>query len=132
MKPVRDARTAEDYYGTDEEQGVAPETESFRPPQPQGVNVQPVRDAIEALRQGTGSFDALKTAVQGAQFAIRPSASSLDELADRWDYVPVPDSFTDTVSAAQWQRVLTRDQVKELQGLARFVAPDRQVTTQEG
>jgi len=125
VKPVRDATTAEDYYGTDEEQGVAPEMDDAPPPQPQGVNVQPVRDAIEALRQGTGSYADLKTAVQGAQFAIRPSARSLDELADRWDYVPVPDSFTDTVSAAQWQRVLTRDQVKELQGLAHFVGPGR-------
>jgi len=126
VKPVQDATTAEDYYGTAEEQGVAPEMDDAPPPpMPQGVNVQPVRDAIEAMRQGTGDYETLKAAVQGAQFAIRPSASSLDELADRWDYVPVPDSFTDTVSAAQWQRVLTRDQVKELQGLAHFVGPGR-------
>lgn len=89
-----------------------------------GQNVQPVRDAIEAMRIGNGDYAALKTAVEQAQFATRPTARSEEELADAWDYVPVEDSFTDTVSAARWQRVLTREQEKELAGMAKFVGPD--------
>jgi hypothetical protein len=92
-----------------------------------GVNVQPVRDAIEAMRIGKGSYDDLKQAVQGAQFAVRPTVRSEQDLADNWDYVALPDSFTDTVSAARWQKVLTAEQVGELQQMARFVgdAPTR-------
>lgn len=90
---------------------------------PQGQNVQAVRDALAALKAGSGDFEAVKEAVRNARFAVRPTARTEEELADSWDYVPIPDSFTDTVSAAQWQRVLTREQVKELRGMAQFVGP---------
>lgn len=88
-----------------------------------GVNVQAVRDAIEAMRTGTGDFEALKKAVAEARFVVRPTARSEGELAESWDYVPNPDSFTDTVRVAQWQKVLTREQVKELKDMAQFVGP---------
>jgi hypothetical protein len=102
---------------------AAPAETGLTPDPAAGVNVQAVRDAIEAMRQGTGSYEELKTAVQGAKFVPRPVARSYDDIAAAWDYVPVDDSFTDTVSRAQWQRVLTRDQVKELKGMAQFVGP---------
>lgn len=89
-----------------------------------GQNVQAVRDAIEAMRTGKGTYDDLKTAVTGARFAVRPTARSEEDLAANWDYVPMPDSFTDTVVAARWQKVLTRDQVGELLGMAQFVADE--------
>jgi hypothetical protein len=89
-----------------------------------GRNVQAVRDAIEALRTGQGSYDDLRSAVQNARFAVRPTARSEDDLAVNWDYVPLPDSFTDTVTAARWQKVLTPAQVKELRGLAQFVGDE--------
>lgn len=92
--------------------------------QQQGENVQPVRDAIEAMRKGEGSFEDLRQAVQGARFAVRPTARTPEDLAAAWDYVPLPDSFTDTVVAARWQRVLSPEQVGELQSMAQFVGPE--------
>lgn len=89
-----------------------------------GENVQPVRDAIEAMRRGEGSFEDLRTAVQGARFAVRPTARSEEDLALNWDYRELPDSFTDTVVAARWQKVLTAAQVGELQRMAQFVGPE--------
>jgi hypothetical protein len=91
---------------------------------PAGKNVQPVRDAIEAMRTGDGSFEDLRSAVQGARFAVRPTARSEEDLAQAWDYRELPDSFTDTVVAARWQRVLTPEQVGELQSMAQFVGPE--------
>lgn len=117
-KPVREARTQEEFYGNsvdDPVPAVAPRT---------GENVQPVRDAIEAMRTGAGNFEDLRTAVQGARFAVRPTARSEDDLADNWDYVPLDDSFTDTVVAARWQKVITPEQLGELQRMAQFVAPE--------
>jgi hypothetical protein len=89
-----------------------------------GENVQPVRDAIEALRIGQGSFEDLRTAVQRARFAAKPTARSEEELAAVWDYVPLPDSFTDTVVAARWQKIITPEQLGELQSMAQFVGPE--------
>lgn len=89
-----------------------------------GENVQQVRDAIEAMRSNSGSFEDLRAAVQGARFAVRPTARSEEDLAASWDYTPLPDSFTDTVIAARWQKVLTADQVGELQQMAQFVGPE--------
>lgn len=98
------------------------------PAQPQGENVQQVRDALEAFRTGQGNFEDLRAAVRGARFAVRPTARSEEELAAAWDYVPVPDSFTDTVIAARWQKVITPEQLGELRSMARFVGdePSRQ------
>lgn len=89
-----------------------------------GENVQAVRDALEQMRQGSGDYEAVKTAVQNARFATRPTARSIEDVAREWDYVPVPDSFTDTVSVARWRRVLTAEQERELKGMARFVGDD--------
>jgi len=89
-----------------------------------GKNVQAVRDALLAMRTGKGDYEAVKATVEQAQFAPRPTARSEEELADAWEYTPVEDSFTDTVSAARWQRVLTREQERELRGMAKFVGPD--------
>jgi hypothetical protein len=94
-----------------------------------GENVQAVRDAIEAMRTGAGTFDQLKEAVAVAKFAVRPTARSLEDIAASWDYVPLDDSFTDTVVAARWQRVLTAEQVGELQKMAQFVGPEPSRTT---
>lgn len=90
----------------------------------QGVNVQAVRDAIEAMRTGEGSFEDLQKAVQGARFAVRPTARTEEALVADWDYVALPDSFTDTVMAARWQKVLSPEQVGELKKMAKFVGPD--------
>lgn len=95
-----------------------------------GQNVQAVRDAIQAMRTGSGDYAALKAAVEQARFATRPTARSEEELAEAWEYTPVEDSFTDTVSAARWQRVLTPEQEKELRGMAQFVGPDTTRLTQ--
>lgn len=89
-----------------------------------GENVQAVRDALDALRDGAGDYEAVKTAVESARFATRPTALSMRDIAREWEYVPVADSFTDTVSVARWRKVLTADQERELKGLAKFVAPD--------
>lgn len=124
-KPVREAKTQEEFYGdgtADPVPAVSPGT---------GQNVQPVRDAIEAMRKGTGSFEDLRTAVQGARFAVRPTARSESDLADNWDYRPLDDSFTDTVVAARWQKVISREQLGELQRMAQFVAPEPSRTITE-
>jgi hypothetical protein len=97
-----------------------------------GENVQPVRDAIEAIRAGQGSFEDRRTAVQGARFAVRPTARSEDDLADNWDYVPLDDSFTDTVSAARWQKIITPEQLGELQRMAQFVGREPSRTYPKG
>lgn len=97
-----------------------------------GENVQPVRDAIEAMRTGQGDYEALKTAVQGAKFAVRPTARSEDDLADNWDYRPLPDSFTDTVMAARWQKVISPEQLGELQSMAQFVGREPSRTYPKG
>jgi len=89
-----------------------------------GQNVQEVRDAIEAMRTGAGTFEELRAAVGRAKFAVRPTARSEEDIAANWDYVPLEDSFTDTVVAARWQRVLTAEQVGELQRMAQFVGPE--------
>jgi hypothetical protein len=89
-----------------------------------GQGVQAVRDALAALKAGTGDYEAVKAAVEQARFATRPTARSVDELAESWDYRPVPDSFTDTVTVARWQKILTPEQHEELKGMARFVSDD--------
>jgi hypothetical protein len=94
-----------------------------------GENVQAVRDALAALKDGTGDYESVKIAVQQARFVARPVARTEADLARQWDYVTEPDSFTDTVRVAQWQRVLTRAQVKELMGMARFMGPTPQTTS---
>ena len=86
-----------------------------------GVNVQEVRDALDAMKDGSGDYEAVKAAVEKARFATRPTVL---EFGKEWEYVPVPDSFTDTVSVARWRKVLTADQERELKGLAKFVGPD--------
>jgi hypothetical protein len=97
------------------------------PPAPRtGVNVQAVRDALEAMRTGVGDYEAVKAAVQGARFVPRRPLVTLDEIADNWDYRPVRDSFTDTVSVARWQRVLTPEQHQELKSMAQFVGPEQE------
>lgn len=95
-----------------------------QPAQAQGQNVQPVRDALEALRTGQGSFEDVRSAVQAARFAVRPTARTEEDLAANWDYIPLPDSFTDTVVAARWQKVLTPEQVGELRSMAQFVGDE--------
>lgn len=90
----------------------------------QGVGVQEVRDAIEAMRTKAGDFEALKAAVKTAQFVVRPTARSEADLADNWDYVPLDDSFTDTVEAARWQKIITPEQLGELRRMAVFIAPE--------
>jgi hypothetical protein len=99
-----------------------------------GENVQPVRDAIEALRTGHGSFEDLRTAVRNARFAVKPTVRSEEDLAAVWDYVPLPDSFTDTVMAARWQKIITPEQLGELQSMAQFVGaePSRLPVTEPG
>jgi hypothetical protein len=97
-----------------------------------GENVQAVRDAIEALRTGQGDYEALVTAVQAARFAVRPTARSESDLADNWDYVPLDDSFTDTVMAARWQKIITPEQLGELRSMAQFVAPEPSRTGKVG
>lgn len=97
-----------------------------------GENVQAVRDAIEAMRTGQGTYDDLKKAVSTARFAVRPTARSEAELAANWDYVPLDDSFTDTVVAARWQKVLTPEQVGELQKMAQFTGPEPSRTGKVG
>jgi hypothetical protein len=98
---------------------------SSPPAQRTGVNVQAVRDALEAMRTGSGGYEAVKAAVRAAQFAVRPPLATMDDIAENWDYRPLPDSFTDTVIAARWQKVLTPEQERELRGMARFVSPDQ-------
>ena len=103
------------------------------PTSPQtGENVQAVRDAIEAMRKGAGDYEALKTAVQDARFAVRPTARSESDLADNWDYRPLEDSFTDTVIVARWQKIITPEQLGELQSMAQFVAPEPSRTGKVG
>jgi hypothetical protein len=98
--------------------------EAAAPATQTGENVQAVRDAIEAMRTGSGDYEALKSAVQSARFAVRPTARSEDDLADNWDYRPLDDSFTDTVIAARWQKVITPEQLGELRSMAQFIAPE--------
>lgn len=90
-----------------------------------GTNVQAVRDALEAMRTGTGTYEEVKEAVRAALFVPRRPLATMDEIAENWDYRPVRDSFTDTVSAARWQKVLTPEQERELKGMARFASPDQ-------
>ena len=82
------------------------------------------QEVQDALKGGTGDYEAVKTAVESARFATRPTALTIEDIAREWEYVPVQDSFTDTVSVARWRKVLTADQERELKGLAKFVAPD--------
>lgn len=100
--------------------------------QVKGHNVQAVRDAIEAMRTGSGDFEAVRAAVQDARFVVRPTARSEDDLADNWDYQPLDDSFTDTVEVARWRKVLTPEQVGELRTMAQFVAPEPSRTARKG
>jgi hypothetical protein len=100
--------------------------------QTKGHNVQAVRDAIEAIRTGSGDFEALRSAVQGARFAVRPTARSEDDLAENWDYQPLDDSFTDTVEVARWRKIITPEQVGELRKMAQFVAPEPSRTAPKG
>lgn len=127
-KPVREARTQEEFYGD----GVTDPVPAVSTGPQTGENVQPVRDAIEALRTGSGDYEALKTAVQAARFAVRPTARSEADLADNWDYVPLDDSFTDTVMAARWQKLITPEQLGELQSMAQFIAPEPSRTGRVG
>lgn len=94
-------------------------------PEPVGENMQAVRDAIEAMRTGDGSYDELKVAVQAAKFAPRPRARSLNQVYENWDYPIFEDTFNDTVQAAMFQKILTQEQMEELLSLAQFVEPEQ-------
>lgn len=91
--------------------------------QPMGSGVDSVREALHALTDGSGDYDALKAAVGKAKFAVRPTALSVDELAANWEYQPMTDTFTDTVQAALFSGDIDMDQYNELSGMAQFTAP---------
>jgi hypothetical protein len=90
-----------------------------------GVNVAAVRAALHNLETGDGDYQAVKNAVAGAKFAVRPTALTLDELADNWDYQPMPDTATDTIQAALFTRTLTMEQYSELMNMAQYTGPER-------
>lgn len=92
--------------------------------QPKGQGVDKVRTALDALEKGTGDYQAVKDAVAAAKFAVRPTALSLDELAANWEYLPMPDTITDTIQVALFTKVITMDQFQELSAMAQFTGPD--------
>lgn len=91
---------------------------------PEGVGVDLVRDQLTALRKGQGSFETLMLAVQAAKFAVKPTALSVDELGANWDYQRMDDTWTDTVQAALFQRVITLEQYDALHDAANFVGTE--------
>lgn len=90
---------------------------------PAGFGVEAVRAALKGMSNGTAGFDELKEAVVNARFAVRPTATSVDVLADNWDYQVMPDTATDTLQVALFQRVLSIEQYRELMDMAQYVAP---------
>jgi hypothetical protein len=87
---------------------------------PAGTGVDLVRKALQSLREGTGTYEDVREAVSGATFAVRPTATSVDELAENWDYQVMEDTATDTLQVALFQRTLTLPQFRELMDLAKY------------
>ena len=92
--------------------------------QPQGQGVEAVRAALKALEDGTGDYEAVKAKVQAAVFAVRPTALSVDELADNWEYQAMPDTVTDSVQVALFTKTITMEQFQELMALAKYTGPE--------
>lgn len=89
-----------------------------------GQGVDAVRTALSALEAGTGDYEAVKTAVSTARFGVRPTALSLDELAENWEYHPMQDTITDTVQVALFTKVITKEQFLELKEMAQYTGPE--------
>lgn len=87
--------------------------------QPKGENMDKVRAALTE-----GDFELIKAAVSQAKFAVRPTALSLDELTENWNYQPMPETWTDTVQVALFEGRITMDQYKELSAMAKFTGPE--------
>lgn len=93
-------------------------------PSPDGIRVDAVREQLALLRSGQGFFDDLLAAVHNAKFAVKPTARSVDELSANWDYQRMEDTWTDTVQAALFQKILTLEQYEALQQAAEFTGPE--------
>jgi len=72
-----------------------------------------VTAALAAMRDGTGTFDDVRAAVEEAEFSIRPPWTSTDSP----EYVTVSGTFEDTVTPWLQRRVISRDQWRELRDI---------------
>lgn len=69
-------------------------------------------ETLYGLKDGSTTYDEVKEAVSGHQFA------PLTDNSKEWDYVPTEGSFTDTVMRAYFLKLITKDQLKELREIA--------------
>jgi hypothetical protein len=76
------------------------------------------------METGAGDYAAVKAAVSAATFAVRPTALSVDELADNWEYQAMPDTVTDSVQVALFTKTITMEQFQELMALAKYTGPE--------
>lgn len=93
-----------------------------------GSGVEAVRAALKSLASGSGEYADVLSAVKAAVFAVPPSARSLKELGEQWDYQEAPDTFRDSVESAFWSGIIDADQLAELRSSASFgaIPPSRQ------
>lgn len=76
-------------------------------------------DALAALQAGVATFPTLREAVKRHRFSRIDTRRAVDDAFA--DFTITPGSFRDTIEALYWERVLTKEQIKELRPLARFL-----------
>jgi hypothetical protein len=83
------------------------------------TGIEAVTKALEAMKDGSGDFAAVRAAVEAAEFDSRPIWMS----GDVPEYIPVEGSFEDTVTPWVMRRVISRDEWKELRALWKSKPP---------
>jgi hypothetical protein len=89
----------------------------------EGVDV--VTSALQAMKDGTGDYEAVKSAVEAATFDVRP----IHRLGDPLERTAVPGAFEDAVTPWAIRGVLSREQWKELAAIWRAKPAPPQVET---
>lgn len=75
--------------------------------------IEAITSAFEAMKDGSGDFEAVKAAVEAAEFDARP----IHRLDDPTDYAKTAGSFEDSVTPWYMRRVITREQWRELRNI---------------
>jgi predicted ABC-type ATPase len=87
-----------------------------------GSGTDQVAAALHGMVEGTTTFEDVQAAVANATFAVRKTEPTMDNHADLYEAFNSadPKTFEDTVVRAKYQRILTNDQVAQLQREARW------------
>jgi hypothetical protein len=75
--------------------------------------IEEITTSLQAMKDGSGDFEAVRAAVEAAQFDARPIWTQGDPV----DYAKTPGSFEDAVTPWHMRKVISREQWRELRDI---------------